>query len=82
MEAEATGLAIITTDNIGCRDTVKDGYNGFLVKLGNINQAVEKVCYFIEHPEDVDRMGKNSRTFAEENFNQIKINNEVLRLLD
>ena len=78
LEAEATGRAIITTDNIGCRDTVIDGYNGFLVKLGDISQAVEKVCYFIEHPDEVVRMGANSRKFAEERFDQAQINTKVV----
>lgn len=31
MEAESVGRAIITYDNIGCRETVIDGYNGFLI---------------------------------------------------
>ena len=82
MEAEATGRAIITTNNIGCRDTVRDGYNGFLVELGNIYQAVEKVCYFIERPDEIVRMGKNSRTYAEENFDQKKINKCLLDIIE
>lgn len=81
MEAEAIGRAIITTDNIGCRDTVEDGYNGFLVKLGDTNQAVEKVCYFIEHPEEVVRMGANSRKFAEQHFDSKQINSRLVKLV-
>lgn len=81
LEAEATGRAIITTDNIGCRDTVVDGYNGFLVKLGDIPQAVEKVCYFIEHPEEVVRMGANSRKFAEEHFDSKSITERTVELI-
>ena len=78
LEAEATGRAIITTDNIGCRDTVIDGYNGFLVKLGDISHAVDKVCYFIDHPDEVVRMGTNSRKFAEERFDQAQINQFII----
>lgn len=81
MEAEATGRAIITSDSIGCRDTVKDGYNGFIVKHGDINQAVEKVVYFIEHPSEVVRMGRNSRVYAETKFDQTEINNEICSLV-
>ena len=78
LEAEATGRAIITTDNIGCRDTVIDGYNGFLVKLGDISQAVDKVCYFIENPDEIIRMGENSRKFAVGHFDQKKINELII----
>lgn len=81
LEAEATGRAIITTDNIGCRDTVIDGYNGFLVKLGDISQAVDKVCYFIENPDEVVRMGANSRKFAEQHFDSKQINSRLVKLV-
>lgn len=77
MEAEAVGRAIIATDVNGCRDTVKIGYNGFLVPRGDANALSEKIVYCIEHPEETELFGANSRKFAEENFDQKKIN-EVL----
>ena len=81
MEAEAVGRAIITTDSVGCRDSIEDGYNGFIVKLHDIDSAVEKVEYFIEHHEEGERMGRNSRKFAEEHFDQKKINSTILEVL-
>ena len=74
MEAEAVGRAIITTDSVGCRDSIEDGYNGFIVKLHDIDSAVEKVEFFIEHPEEGERMGRNSRELAERKFDQRRIN--------
>lgn len=81
MEAEAVGRAIITTDSVGCRDSIEDGYNGFIVKLHDIDSAVEKVEYFIEHPEEGERMGRNSRKFAEEHFDQKRINSTILEMI-
>lgn len=81
MEAEATGRAIITTDNIGCRDAIEDGYNGFLVKPGDISQAVERICYFIEHTEEVVRMGENSRKYAEEHFDSKIITSRTVAII-
>lgn len=78
MEAEAVGRAVITTDGVGCRDTVENGYNGFLVPVGDYEQMAEKVMWCIEHPAEVEQMGKNARTFAEEHFNQAKINEQIL----
>lgn len=77
MEAEAVGRAIIATDVNGCRDTVKIGYNGFLVPRGDASALSEKIVYCIEHSEETELFGANSRKFAEENFDQKKIN-EVL----
>ena len=81
MEAEAVGRAIITTDSVGCRDSIEDGYNGFIVKLHDIDSAVEKVEYFIEHPEEGECMGRNSRKFAEEHFDQKRINSTILEMI-
>lgn len=81
MEAEASGRAIITSDNVGCRDTVREGYNGFLVEKGNAQGLAEKAIWCIEHPEEAEHMGRNSRTFAEEHFDQKKINEKIISIL-
>src|SRR5690606_10164142 len=48
-EAMAIGRPIITTDVPGCRDTVVDGVNGFLVPKWDVNMLAEKMCFFIEN---------------------------------
>ena len=77
MEAEAVGRGIITSDSVGCRDTV-DGYDGFIVPRGDYEQMAEKVIWCIEHPEEAEQMGKNARKLAEEKFDQKKINTNIL----
>lgn len=81
MEAEAVGRGIITSNGVGCRDTVVDGYNGFIVPRGYYEQMAEKVIWCIEHPEEAEQMGKNARVFAEENFDEKKINEFLLSKL-
>ena len=81
MEAEAIGRAIITTDNIGCRDSIEDGYNGFIVKMHDIKSYVEKVNYLIDHPDKAEEMGRNSRELAERRFNCRKINEEIADII-
>ena len=78
MEAEAVGRGIITFDNVGCRDTVQDGYNGFLLPPKDVSAMVDKCCYILENPEEAIRMGENSRRFAQEHFDQEKINRMIL----
>ncbi len=80
MEAEAVGRAIIATDVNGCRDTVVDGSNGFLVTLGDYTAMAEKVIWCIEHPEETEFFGVNARKYAEENFDQKKINVGILKI--
>ena len=71
IEALAKGLPIITTDNVGCRETVDDGKNGFLVGVKNaaaLEGAIEKI---INIPtEQLAMMGNYSRLKAEKEFDE------------
>ena len=78
MEAEAMGRMIITTDTNGCRDTVIDGKNGFLVKVGDVESLVKKVLWCIENEHEVIKMGKNARHYAEQKYDHAKVNIQIL----
>lgn len=70
MEACASGLPIVTTDNSGCREVVDDGENGFIVPprdSKSLAQALEKLIV------DADlrtRFGIQSRLKAETEFDE------------
>ncbi len=81
MEAEATGRGIITSDNVGCRDTVIDGYNGFLVAQKDYKAMAEKCIWAIEHFEEAKYMGENARKFAEEHFSSKIINEKIISIV-
>lgn len=81
MEAEAVGRGVITCDTVGCRDTVINEYNGFLIPKCNVQELVKKVIWMIENPKKVVEIGCNSRKFAEENFNQEKINEIIVNII-
>ena len=76
-EAGAIGRASITCDTNGTRDTVKDGYNGFLVPVGDSRAIAEKMIYFLENPNKITEMGQNARKHAEMNYNQKEINEKI-----
>ena len=73
-EAMSIGRAIITTDVPGCRETVQDGKNGFLIPLFDLETLVEKMIFLIKHPEEIVRMGNESHNIALEKFDVNKIN--------
>ena len=78
LEAMSTGRPIITTDAPGCRETVQDGVNGFLVPVkdaGALSLAMEK---FITKPDLAESMGKESRRIAEEKYDVHKVNQVIL----
>ena len=80
-EAMAMGRAVITTDVPGCRETVIDGVNGFLVEKWNPQALAEKMIYFIEHPEQVAIMGQESYKIAQDKFDADKVNKRLIDML-
>ena len=80
-EAMAIGRAVITTDVPGCRETVVDGVNGFLVPKWNPKALAEKMIYFIENPEQTQVMGAESYKIAVEKFDAEKVNQRLMNIL-
>ena len=80
-EAMAIGRAVITTDVPGCRETVEHGVNGFLVPKWNPAALAEKMIYFIEHPEQIEKMGYESYKIAQDKFDAEKVNQRLLNIL-
>lgn len=81
-EAMAIGRAVITTDVPGCRETVVDGVNGFLVEKWDPQALAEKMIYFIENPEQIAIMGYESHKMAQEKFDADEVNKRLLTILD
>jgi glycosyltransferase involved in cell wall biosynthesis len=77
LEAMAMGKPIITTDVPGCRETVVDGFNGFLVKVKDKDMLAEAMEKFIVEPELIKTMGAASRRFAEEKYDVHKVNQVI-----
>ena len=80
-EAMAIGRAVITTDVPGCRETVEHGVNGFLVPKWNPAALAEKMIYFIEQPEQIEKMGYESYKIAQDKFDAEKVNQRLLNIL-
>jgi len=77
-EALAMGRAVITTNAPGCRETVKDGVNGYLVPVRNADALAVAMTQFIKQPTLITKMGWESRKLAEEKFDVCKINAKLL----
>lgn len=75
IEASAVGRPIVTTDSVGCRDTVKEGENGFIVSPHDPQGIAKALEILIESPELRRRMGENSRKIAESEYDVEKVAN-------
>lgn len=81
LEAMAMGRAIVTTDAPGCRETVINNDNGFLVPVRDVAALADTMQRFIESPELIARMGSRSRLMAEGKYDAEHAYDGVLKEL-
>lgn len=81
LEAMSTGRAIITTDAPGCRETVQEAINGFMVPVRDVDALVRAMERFIQDPDLAVRLGKESRRLAEERFDIHGVNQVILETM-
>ncbi len=82
LEAMATGRAIITTDMPGCRDTVIDGENGYIVRPRDHAGLAGAMEAFVVEPDLALRMGRRSRELARQRFDVHRVNRLLLGSMD
>jgi len=80
-EAMAMGRPIITTDWVGCRETVKDGVNGILIPIRDPRAIAQAMVRFIENPQLIEKMGLEGRRMAEECFDVHVINKQIMETM-
>jgi len=82
LEAMSIGRPILTTNVEGCRETVVEGINGYLVLKQNPQALADKMIWFIENPDEWQRMGNQSRLIAEDKFDVHKVNAELMKIME
>ncbi len=81
LEAMATGRAVITTDAPGCRETVTDGVNGFLVPVKNAEAVAAAMRRLAEQPQLCRTFGAAGRKIAEEKYDVNKVNAAIMDIM-
>ncbi|ALA61144.1 glycosyltransferase family 4 protein [Nitrospira moscoviensis] len=61
LEAMASGLPVLFTDRGCLRDTVTEGECGLEVRSGDPKHLAEQILWFLDRPEEIERMGRNAR---------------------
>lgn len=82
LEALAMARPVITTNNRGCKETVKDGVNGFIVPVKDPSALAEKMIYMIEHRDELDQMAEESYKYCKERFDIEIINKKMLEIME
>ncbi|MFL2703252.1 MAG: glycosyltransferase family 4 protein [Gammaproteobacteria bacterium] len=81
LEAMSMGRPILTTNATGCKETVDEGINGFMVPIGSIKKLAEKMIWFIENKDKIQTMGEQSRIIVESRFDVRRVNEDMLKIL-
>ena len=79
LEALSMGRAVITTDAPGCRETVIEGVNGFLVPSKDATALAIAMERFINSPELIAQMGLRSRQLVTEKYDVRIVNEQMLK---
>lgn len=83
LEAMASQRPIITTDVPGCRETVREGYNGFLVPCMSIKPLADAMIKIMK--QDFKKsllMGERSYLLAKKFFDVNKVSDEIIKIIE
>jgi glycosyltransferase involved in cell wall biosynthesis len=78
IEAMSYGKPVVVSDTIGVKDIVKNYKNGFLLKLGDSDEASQKILKIIDNSTLQKRIGVNNMELAQQ-YNIKKIAKDTER---
>lgn len=81
LEAMATGRAIVTSDAPGCRETVEDEINGFLVPPKDADSLTTAMQRYLVEPELITEHADQSYRIVEAKYEVSKVNRSVLEVM-
>jgi glycosyltransferase involved in cell wall biosynthesis len=72
-EASLMEKPIVASDVGGIPEIVKDNHTGYLCKINEAEQWIEKIRYLLDNPSVARRFGRNAREFVIRTFDWRKI---------
>ncbi len=83
LEAASCARPLVATDVPGCREIVKDGFNGLLVKARSTHALKDALSVLIADPQLRSEMARKSRLYVENgNFSDFHVTNQTLALYE
>lgn len=79
LEAGAMGLPSIVTDINGSNEIIQEKYNGVIIPSQDDMALKEAMQWFLDHPNEVQKIAKNCRTHIKENYQREYVWQEVLK---
>lgn len=76
-ESLVANVPVIAADIGGVPEMIKDDYNGFTFAAGDEGNLISVINHFINHPEEIDKLKKNSFT----SVHNLSVSNYIKKLL-
>jgi glycosyltransferase involved in cell wall biosynthesis len=80
-QAMACGLPVIVTENVGAKDLIVDGVNGFIVPIGAPEIIAERLRQLQEDPDLRVRMGLAAKMTVESGYTWTDYGNRLASFL-
>lgn len=77
-QAMACGLPVIATTNTGGEDIIRDGVDGFIIPIRNVEKIKEKILYLYEHPEERNKMAISAKERVSSGFTWTDYGNRIV----
>jgi glycosyltransferase involved in cell wall biosynthesis len=68
LEAMASGLPVITTENSAGPDVIDEAIDGFVVPIRSVEALKERLHWLYSHREEAQEMGRRARRKVEQQF--------------
>ncbi len=69
IDAQASGLAIVSSFHADIPEVVIDGKTALLAKEKDVDKLAENILYFVNNPQKISEFGKNGRAHVEKEYN-------------
>ncbi|NUO08525.1 MAG: glycosyltransferase family 4 protein [Candidatus Brocadia sp.] len=82
IQAMACGLAVIATTNTGAENIVRNGIDGFIIPIRDVEALKEKLLYLYENPEICRQMGQSAKKRVSNAFSWDDYGNKYVNFLN
>jgi colanic acid/amylovoran biosynthesis glycosyltransferase len=82
LEAQASGIPVVSTWHSGIPEIVLDRQTGFLAPERDVEGLADQLSYLIEHPQIWPDLGRNGRRHVDEYHNIAKLNQQMVKIFE
>ena len=81
-QAQACGLPVITTENVGAADIIKEGVNGFVIPIRDVEALKNRIKLLYDDRKFLIKMSDAALTYSQNDFAWDKYGKRLARFLD